>query len=77
MPHIYLVISFSFQSTESLVTTKEEENDDDIYVGLDTENQDGHAECFECTSATTGLLQNDRLKFMESDVMQCKQSEIT
>ena len=77
MPQFHFVISLIFQSTESLVTTKEEDNDDDVYVCLDTENQDDHVECFECTSATTGLLQNDRFKYMNPDDIQCQQSDIT
>ena len=71
------VMLFTFQSTESLVMTKEEEHDDDVYVCLDTYNQDDHVECFEYNSVTTGLLQNDRMKFMDTDMMQCDQSEIT
>ena len=56
---------------------KEEENDDNVYVCLDSENQDDQVECVECTSATTGFLQNDRMKFMESDDIQCHHSDIT
>ena len=57
--------------------TKEDENDDDVYVCLDTENQDNQVECFECTSAMTGFLQKDRMKFIESDDIQCQHSDIT